>query len=325
MKLDCENCERLLADDMDGLLDRDDRISLENHLAQCPECRQLREKLAKARSAVAILRTQRAEVVMPVNLTVEIKRQIQRPPALFGVPLWRYATGLVMVVLMVAVILVYQQIMPSATLENATGNPVTDMGVASPGFAQDQKGQSTQQTGAQPQETKTDNMSIAVATTGADYRSSEQSLAVSETTQPFILYSGSLTDLEPIRDLMTSPETEATAKSGDDSPIQVTETFFTQTLPDALSDAKVLRVLTNSGHTVKQVVIMAGFTDEQAADVLDRLRLEVAMGHPDIRIETVYPISHVRLEDLLGCPLYEKLLPSQTERQLTYLLIMIGG
>lgn len=328
---DCAFYEELMTDDMDGQLSPEHRAILQDHLDQCPDCRQLYEKMAIAHAASELLKKQRTAAVMPAHLPVMIKQRLHKRPAWFGIPVWRYATGLAMVVLLIAVVFVYKNVLPNTQSGAIAGTPGMDAALAGRQDIGDEKESATIQSDLSDQTAfnkSTGVLSVAVATTAAASRSAASSSEIVVTNAPYVLYSGSLTDLKPIRDLLAIPAFTTdgpTLESGSTAMPAIPESFFKDTLPATISSAKILRVLTNSSETVKQVIIMAGFDEASAMQALDQLRLQVNPDQSAVQMETVLPIGHARLADLLGQPLYEQLLPSSMERQLTYLLIIIGG
>src|SRR3954468_20914091 len=60
--MNCRDTEPLLLAETDGVLTPDQRAALERHVAACPACQQLRDRL---REATAAFRTDAANVAVP--------------------------------------------------------------------------------------------------------------------------------------------------------------------------------------------------------------------------------------------------------------------
>ena len=314
MRLDCDTVEGLLLDDLDDALDNVKRERLMRHLADCPDCRALQEKMRHAQDAAAILRRQRESVIMPAHVPALIKQQLTPKRSFFGFPLWRVASTMAMVILMIAVVLVYQNVI--------LGKSQTQTGTATPSAAfGDNRGDDTgtRESAKEPADvikpaTKAAQPVTSAATTAAGNRTAGIDMAISQSAPPFVLYNGSLADLKPIWSVSDKNQTESTAEST----LQIA-------VSESLSDARVLRILTNPGEPVRKVIILAGYDATQARQEINTLQSLYRVANPTVSITLVEPDDQPRLTALFGQSLYSQLLPSINERQLTYLLIEIGG
>lgn len=314
MKKDCESIEQLLIDDLDDALNHQERAALADHLAICPDCRSSQEKLKKATAAATILRHQRESVTMPVNLPVTIKAGLVSRKPLFSRRVWRFATMMTMIVLLIAVAFVYQNVILGGKAAYSA-IPVTDAALSgntaerASGLTNDTGILDTGKSAAQAAQSV-----LTMATTRAATKAAAATTAAGMPTPPFVLYSGSMADLKPLREAII-PDTQNTT----------TSEAFRAALPEALADASLLRILTNSGESIQQVVFLAGYSEPKALAAITQLRATVKPEDHTVTLDLIYPVNHSRLIDLFGPSLYNQLLPSVTERQLTYLLIMIGG
>jgi len=314
MRLDCDTVEVLLLDDLDDALDNVGRQRLDRHLADCPDCRALQGKMRQAQDAAAILRRQRESVKMPAHIPALIKQRLTPRKSFFGFPLWRVASTMAMVILMIAVVLVYQNvILEKRQAQTGSVSPSAAYGVNKDGDTGTREITSEGIDGSKSAAKAAQSVPMA-STTAAGTRTSGADMAVSQTTTPFVLYNGSLEDLKPI---WTTPDK---SQSGNTA-----ESMLQNALSDTLSGARVLRILTNPDEPVSKVIILAGYETVQARLAFDNLQSLYRTVNPMVSVSLVVPDEQARLTALFGQSLYNQLLPSINERQLTYLLIGIGG
>lgn len=314
MRLDCDTVEVLLLDDLDDALDNVGRQRLDHHLADCPDCRALQEKMKRAQDAAAILRQQREAVAMPTHVPALVKQRLAPRRKAFGFPLWRVASTMAMVILMIAVVLVYQNvILGKRQAQTGSVSPGAAFGVNKDGDASTRESANEGTDGGKASAKAAQSVPAAM-TTAAGTRTAGMDMAISQAAMPFVLYNGSLEDLKPI---WTAPDK---SQSGNTA-----ESMLRNALSDTLSDARVLRVLTNPDVPVRQVIILAGYEAEQARQAFDTLQSLYRTVNSTVSVSLIIPDEQARLTTLFGQPLYNQLLPSINERQLTYLLIGIGG
>jgi len=314
MRLDCDTVEVLLLDDLDDALDNVGRQRLDRHLADCADCRALQEKMRAAHEATAVLRRQREAATMPSHVPALVKQKLTPRQKFFGVPLWRVASTAAMVILMVAVVLVYQNvILGKRPAQTGTVSPSAAYGINKDGDTGSREIVSEGVDGSKSTAKSAQSMPIAT-TTAAGTRTAGADMAVSQANTPFILYNGSLEDLKQIWTIPEKSQSGATSES-----------MLRNALSDTLSSARVLRILTNPDEPVRRVIILAGYEADPARKAFDTLQSLYRTTNPTVSVTLVDPDEQVKLTALLGQALYTQLLPSINERQLTYVLIGIGG
>jgi len=317
MKNDCSSYEDLMIKDLDDALDSHEKAIMAGHLSDCSDCRALHLKQKKAQAAAFVLRREREMATMPVSLPVAIKQQLVPRRSIFSRNALRFASTLTMVVLLVVVVLVYQSVFPG-NRESAVLNAPTTAAIPKNGNLQENTDQPKDYSAVDSSAPTKQAIATAAGNqveTGASDRTTAGTGTITKSTNPpYVLYSGSLADLKPLQEAIDEQGNLSTASES-----------FLETLPVSLAGADVLRVLTNPGEPIKKVMILAGYSKEQAMVQLDLIRSSQLPEDQFISLEIVYPVSHVRLIDLLGQPLYDELLPDEPDRQRTYLLFMIGG
>ncbi|MGI6298068.1 MAG: anti-sigma factor family protein [Saccharofermentanales bacterium] len=342
MKMFCNKWRLELLREQDNELDTASLIKLQAHLEVCSDCRAERELLIKARSAVAPLRAQRLAVVVPEGLSQLVMAGINAEPELEAEETeitavadsaantgsyWskpgrqrslRYASALLLVFMVVTLVFVYRNVALSqratqssfamATTAAMAGIPTNanDSGAYTTGGRQEtsqvfnQEGSTAATATRPPEETRTaGGMTIYGTTAGT-------TAATTVAAPGYRLYTGSLTELDKL------------VKSGEKLGLQ----------PQLLSNASVLRILTSpadAAQPVKKAVILAGYPIAEATSAADSFRGSVPPDALKITVELIPPGDQPLLVKLFGEALYSQLLPTEKERQLTYVLITVGG
>ncbi len=336
MKIFCNRWRQLMLTDLDEPLDAAGRIRLEAHLQSCPACREQHRQLAAARAATAPLRRQRAEMPVPQGLNAAIRSQItasaanRQPVAqssaidLPGQPAphrsasgrsrpLQAATALATVFLVIALIIVYRSIGQSMQTARLTSTANSSTAASARTEALDQARQYEISGGAAVAAGDASAKSSPANGSGLDKSASASggtsgavSVPAGNAAPGYRLYTGSLTDLGTL--------------------IAQVPNFSLS--PQLLADASVLRILVSPADStlpVRQAVILAGYPAAEAARLAGQFRSAIPANSSQISVETIPPESQSRLAALFGDALYAQLLPNATDRQLTYIMITIGG
>ncbi len=349
MRIFCNKWRQQLLREQDNELDAESLAQLRAHLKTCAGCRAERDLLHEAYAATAILRRQRASAVAPANLPKLVMAAVTFEPDLDllkaeGVDsepdsdsgsVWmqpgrqrslRYASALLLVFLVVTLIFVYRAVGLSLTSTAGTGSftPATTAAVAAkvtteahdsgafttggilesaPGGVQGTTpmtfaGIPTNATAAGTTRKETRAAGTTAATAGAT--------TTATTSAGYRLYTGSLTELDKL------------VKAGEQFGMQ----------PQLLSNAAALRILTSPADPelpVRKAVVLAGYPLVDARAAVDSFRSTMPVDNTTTTVELVPPGDQQLLVDIFGKALYEQLLPTEKERELTYVMITIGG
>lgn len=338
MKPFCRKWRSLMLADLDLALEPERREQLLAHLQACTSCREQQRLLAAAQAATTPLRLQRTAALAPADLTAAVMSQIPEastnPMPAFAasrsvqpVPnmmrMRRYATALATVFLLIALVIVYRSINQTIqqTRQNtvSSGTPTTtalpQQAEAASGKGFDMNAQvagagSASIPAASDGVRNSDKSAIAAngqtaAATGSTRAAGSNGSLAPPTVLGYRLYTGSLTDLATLTDQSSAYRLP----------------------PQLLADATVMRILTSPADAtlpVRQVIILAGYP-AGIADNMASLFQAARTADSKIAVETITPENQSRLAAIFGDALYAQLLPTAADRQLTYIMITIGG
>jgi predicted anti-sigma-YlaC factor YlaD len=327
MKKECKSIEQLLLDDLDNAIDQNNRTILYRHLESCSICRKRKEQLSCVQAATAPLRSQRDHLTIPIGLTVALKEQLADLRPQKKLWSWRFASALTMVVLLIAFAFVYQNLF----INNRQSNSMTTSALAK--FQADSSDQSfgnknTAEAAAKPAAQTTQQAAVPSVAQAADNMTRAATAGAAGTAagkafdagnalaseRGFALYSGSIAELNLLQDIAENQTKAVTSP-----------TEFRTVLPEILSDASVFRILTDQSEPLMRVIILAGYDAKAASEASNRLSASLKPDNRAILMELIAPVNHDRLINIFGQSLYNQMQLTQNDRQLTYLLIRIGG